>query len=141
MKKQHVNSRRRSDDIRGIRQLAAKWRAGWLAGDAEALVGLYADNPVLLPQGRPAIVGKPAIRSLYRAVLSQVTVQSRSTLREVRASGDWGYLWSAYNLTAIPKAGGDPIRSKGKSVFIVKRQPGGAWKIARLIDNSDEPER
>jgi len=22
---------------------------------------------------------------------------------------------------------------------IVKRQPGGAWKIARLIDNSDGP--
>ena len=29
------------------------------------------------------------------------------------------------------------IKSMGKSVFIVKRQPGGSWKIARLIDNSD----
>ncbi len=55
---------------------------------------------------------------------------------EVEASGDWGYFWSTYKLTATPKAGGVPIESEGKSLFVVKRVPGGAWKIARLIDNS-----
>ncbi len=38
-----------------------------------------------------------------------------------------------------PKAGGKPIRSKGESLFIVNRQRDG-YKIARLIDNSDQPE-
>ena len=127
----------RNDDIDAIKQLAADWRAGWLAGDADALLALYDEAPVLMPQDQPAVTGKNAIRSLYQSVLNEFHFQSESTLMEVEASGDWGYFWSTYTLTAMPKAGGKPIESTGKSVFIVKREAGGAWKIARLIDNSD----
>lgn len=127
----------RNDDIDAIKQLATDWRAGWLAGDADALLALYDEAPVLMPQDQPAVIGKNAIRSLYQSVLNKFHFQSESTLMEVEASGDWGYFWSTYTLTAMPKAGGKPIKSAGKSVFIVKRESGGAWKIARLIDNSD----
>ncbi len=140
MKKPGTTARSRRNDVRAIMQLAADWRSGWLAGDADALLSLYADQPVLMPQGHPAIVGKAAIRSIYRAVLKEVVIKSKGTLREVGVSGDWGYFWSTYTLTATPKGGGKPVRSKGKSVFIVKRDTRGAWKIARLIDNSDAPE-
>ena len=131
---------RRSDDLRAIRRLAVAWRAGWLAGDAEALLSLYAEAPVLMPQGQPAVWGKAAIRKLYRAVIAEFVITSRGRLQEVEVSGDWGYFWSTYTLTARPKAGGRPSRSRGKSVFIVRRQRTGAWKITRLIDNSDQPE-
>jgi uncharacterized protein (TIGR02246 family) len=137
MKNRRVNLRGRREDIAAIKRLAADWRAGWLAGDADALLTLYANHPVLMPQGRSAIHGKAAIRALYRAVLGEVQIKSKGALREVEASGDWGYFWSTYSLRAMPKAGGDTVRSKGKSVFIVRRQRDGAWKIARLIDNSD----
>ncbi len=138
MKKRGSMVSRREDDIRAIRQLAADWRAGWLAGDADALLALYAEEPVLMPQGQPAIVGKDAIRSIYQTVLKEVEIKSKGALMEVEASGDWGYFWSSYTLTATPKAGGKPIKGGGKSVFIVKRESRGAWKIARLIDNSDD---
>jgi ketosteroid isomerase-like protein len=52
-------------------------------------------------------------------------------------SGDLGYLWISYTLTATPKADGKLIEDEGKSVFIVRRQYDGLWKIVRLIDNSD----
>lgn len=58
MKKQRVIVSRRKDDIRAVKQLAADWRSGWLAGDADALLLLYAEEPVLMAQGHPAIVGK-----------------------------------------------------------------------------------
>jgi uncharacterized protein (TIGR02246 family) len=125
----------RNDDLQAIKQLAADWRSGWLAGDVDTLLSLYADEPVLMPQGQPAVVGKEAIRPLYEAVLSEYAIDSESTLMEVEASGDWGYFWATYKLTATPKAGGTGVESEGKSLFIVKRQPGGAWKISRLIDN------
>lgn len=128
----------RDDDLRAIRQLAADWRSGWLAGDADALLSLYADEPVLMPQGQPAVYGKETIRELYQAVLQEVTIQSEGQLMEVEASGDWGYFWSTYRLTAAPKAGGEATESEGKSLFIVKRQTDGTWKIARLIDNSSQ---
>lgn len=137
MKNRRVMVTRRSDDIRAIKQLATDWRSGWLAGDADALLSLLADEPVLMPQGQPAVIGKHAIGSLYRSVLNEFAFTSKGRLMEVEASGDWGYFWSTYTLTATPKAGGKSFKSKGKSVFIVNRDPGGAWKIARLIDNSD----
>jgi uncharacterized protein (TIGR02246 family) len=139
MKKRRVTMSRRSDDLRAIKRLAAEWRSGWLAGDADALVSLYARDPVLMPQGHPAIAGKDAIRSIYRAVLKEVVIRSKGALVEVEACGDWGYFWSTYTLTAVPKAGGKRTKSKGKSLFIVKRETDGVWRISRLIDNSDHP--
>ncbi len=126
----------RNEDIEAIKRLAADWRSGWLAGDVDALLSLYADDPVLMPQGQPAVSGKDAIRPLYEAVLREVAITSEGTLMDVEASGDWGYFWSTYRLTATPKSGGERVESEGKSLFVVKRQADGAWRIARLIDNS-----
>jgi len=128
---------RQDKDIDAIKKLAADWRTGWLTGDTELLLSPYVDDPVVMPQDQPPVMGKDAIRSIYQAVLKEYAFSSEGKLMEVEASGDWGYFWSTYTLTATPKAGGEPIKSTGKSVFIVKRQPGGAWKIARLMDNSD----
>jgi uncharacterized protein (TIGR02246 family) len=127
-----------SDDVNAIRQLAENWRSGWLAGDTDALLALYADDPVLMPWGQPTVFGKDAIRPLYQSVFKEYTIKSQTRVMDVEASGDLGYFWSTYKLTATPKAGGEPFEEEGKSVFIVKREH-GAWKIARLMDNSDRP--
>lgn len=126
-----------NSDIQAIKQLAVDWRRGWLAGNAELLLSLYADEPVLMPQDHPAVIGKEAIRPMYESLLKDYEIQSESKLIEVEVSGDWGYFWSAYTLTATPKSGGKQVKSTGKSVFIVRRGSVGAWRIARLIDNSD----
>ena len=129
---------KQSEDIAAIKQLAEEWRAGWLAGDADALLALYADDPVLMPSGQPAVFGKDAIRPLYQSVFKEYAIKSQTRLMEVEASGDLGYFWCTYALTATPKAGGKSLEEEGKSVFIVKREH-GAWRIARLIDNGDHP--
>ncbi|MHC4489424.1 MAG: YybH family protein [Planctomycetota bacterium] len=92
-----------------------------------------------MPQNQPAVVGKEAIRSLYQSVFEEFTVKGSGKLLEVEAAGDRGYFWSTYTLTATPKAGGEPIEDGGKSVFIVRCQHGGSWKIAHLIANSYRP--
>lgn len=125
-----------TEDVEAIKRLAQNWRCGWLTGDTELLLSLYADDPVVMPQGQAEVVGKDAIRPLYEAVLKEYDFTSESTLQDVEASGDLGYFRVTYKLTAIPKAGGESFAEEGKSLFIVKRQAGGAWKITRLIDNS-----
>jgi len=125
-----------SKDIAAIMKLATDWRTGWDRSDVEALLSLYADDPILMPQGQPAVTGKDAIRSLYQSFFGEFTVKGKGTVVEIEVSGDLGYFWSNYTLTASPKAGGDQIKGEGRSVFIVKRQNDDSWKIARLIDNS-----
>ncbi|MHC4688843.1 MAG: YybH family protein [Planctomycetota bacterium] len=110
------------EDIAAIRQLAEDWRGGWLAGDAETLVALLSDEPVLIMSSEDPIIGKEAIRELYHEV-----------------DGDLGYIWSRYTNTETPKAGGETIEDHGHSVLIVRRQHDGSWKIARLIATRSQP--
>jgi len=127
----------RNADIDAIRKLAEDWSAGWDKGDIEALLSLYTDDTILLPQGQPQVIGKDAIRSQYRSLFREFSVKGAGEVMEIEVSGDLGYFWSHYTLTAIPNAGGEQVAGKGKSIFIVKRQRDHSWKISRLIDNSD----
>jgi ketosteroid isomerase-like protein len=79
----------------------------------------------------------PILRSLYQSLFEKYKVKGNGELIEAEVSGDLGYFWIAYTLTAMPIAGGEPIEEQGKSVFIIRRQQDNSWKIARLIDNSD----
>lgn len=127
-----------SEDVAAINKLAEDWRTGWDRSDTEALLSLYTSDPVLMPQGQPAVTGKNAIRALYQSLFEDYTVKGEGKVVEVEVSGDLGYFWNSYMLTATPKAGGEQIKAIGKSVFIVRRQNDNSWKIARLIDNSDQ---
>ncbi len=129
---------RKSEDLAAIRKLAEEWSSGWDRGDTEALLSLYTSDPVLMPQGQPVVTGKDAIRLLYQSFFKDFTVKGEGKVVEVEVSGDLGYFWSSYTLTATPKAGGERIKAEGKSVFVVRRQKDNSWKIARLIDNSDQ---
>ena len=92
-----------------------------------------------MPQNQPPVIGKEAIRPLYQAVFEEFSVAGGGEVLEIEAAGDWGYYWSTYELTATPKGGGEPLEDSGNSMFIVRRQPDGAWKIARLMANSELP--
>lgn len=128
---------RQSEDVAAIRKLAKDWSTGWDRGDTEALLSLYTNDPVLMPQGQPAVTGKNAIRALYQSFFEGFTVKGEGRVVEIEVSGDLGYFWSSYALTATPRSGGDQIKGEGKSVFIVRRQDDNSWKISRLMDNSD----
>ncbi len=132
--------RKQSADIKAIRKLARDWSAAWNHGDAEALLSLYAPKPILMPQGHSAIAGRKTIRSMYQSLFKEFTIKGKGKVVEIEISGDLGYFWSIYTLSAVPKAGGKKMRGKGKSLFIVKRQKDNSWKIARVIDNSDVEE-
>lgn len=126
-----------AEDIEAIQKLANDFRAGWLTGDYELLLSLYADEPILMPQDQPTLIGKGAIRPLYQAILKELTFESDVTVEEIEVSGDLGYYRTSYTFKATPKSEGETIEVTGKTLFIVKRQKDGNWKISRLMDNSD----
>jgi len=120
-----------------IRKLAMDWSAGWDSGNVDALLSLFAEEPVLMPLDLPIVIGKSAIRSLYRSLFKEYIIRGKGKVVEADASGNLRYIWNSYSLTTTPKTNGVPTTSKGKSLFIVRRQSDSSWKIARLIDNSD----
>jgi uncharacterized protein (TIGR02246 family) len=130
--------RNQESDITAIRQLAADWRQGWIDGDVAFVLSLYTNDPVLMPSGQPAVFGIDAIRPMYEVAMGAVDLDSRYEIRDIEVSGDLGYFWCTYTLMATPKEGGETFEVDGKYLCIVKRQADDTWKIARLIDNSDQ---
>lgn len=128
---------KQNDDVKAIRQLVQDWHNGWQDSDIESILSLFTDEPVLLPQGWPPVSGREAIHSLYQSFFEAFTVKGECHIEEVEVSGDLGYIWVNYTLTATPKAEGEPINEDSKTVFIVRRQPDNTWNISRLIDNSN----
>ncbi|MHC4724437.1 MAG: YybH family protein [Planctomycetota bacterium] len=108
------------EDIAAIKQLAEDWRGGWLAGDAERLLSLLSDEPVLIMSSEDPIIGKEAIRTLYQYVFENYTFTSDENYTrtseveqmEVEVDGDLGYIWSRYTNTETPKAGLIATRSQ-----------------------------
>jgi ketosteroid isomerase-like protein len=92
----------------------------------------------LLP-GSPGEVGQAAIYAADKreeAAGSGRNVCYRPEIKDLEVSGDWAFEWDyfSYNQAGLPK----PIR--GKVLRIMKRQPDGSWKFARVMALSDDKE-
>lgn len=129
---------KKSDDIKAIREIVQAWHDGWQASDIESILSLFTDDPILLPPGQSPVFGREAIRSLYQTFFDAYTVKGECHVEEIEVSGDLGYVWVNYALTASPKGEGEPIHDNSKSLFLVRRQKDRNWKIARLMVNSND---
>ena len=134
-----MESSKRAEDVGVIRRLVGpEWTAAWIAGDASAVADFYAGDAILLPQNQPPIIGKDAIRSGFETFFEQFSVSGSSEILELEVGGDWAYMRGTYTITVTPKAGGPPVEEdRGNWLWIVKRQPDGAWKIFRAMGASE----
>jgi ketosteroid isomerase-like protein len=110
-----------------------------IAGDIEAWLSSFAEDVTLFPPNAPPLTSKLAIRQFNTPIFEQFDLHESSDDREVVVAGDWGYIRSHWTWIQTPKDGGAEVKDIGNSIWIVRRQPNGSWKIARAIWNSDKP--
>lgn len=117
----------------------AHFRTAMLAGDAEGMASIFADDAILLMPNTPAISGKPAIVETNRQMLSALDVTDASfRTTDLLLSGDHAIETGVYTMAMVP-SGGTAVSDTGKYVTVWSRQPGGGWKIVRDIMNSSLP--
>lgn len=58
-------------------------------------------------------------------------------IEEMRVSGDYAFERGTYRDSMRPRSGGDTIRTSGKIMRILQRQPDGSWKIHRGMSTMD----
>jgi uncharacterized protein (TIGR02246 family) len=126
-------------DIEAIQRVREAHVAALNAGDADRWVSLFTDDGVQMPPNAPANVGREPIRAWSRAFLAAFRATFALAVAEVRVIGDWAFERGSYRITLTPQAGGDSIQDVGKYVTVYQRQPGGPWRIARDIWNTDLP--
>lgn len=106
------------------------YERAWQARDAAALAALFTDDGMTLSSGLPLRRGRSAIQQGY------ATSGGPLSLRAVSYATDdtVGYIIGGYS-----EQPGQP--DIGKFVLALRRSPGGPWRIAADIDNSNQPPR
>lgn len=108
-------------------------------GDIAKLSSLTTDGHIMIPPGRPPIVGKAANDAANGAGFERVKIDEHWMPVETVVSGDLAYQRGTYTVVATPKAVGEARKMSGAFLRIYQRQPDGAWRMTRDMFNSDTP--
>jgi ketosteroid isomerase-like protein len=105
-------------------------------GNADDFFVILADDAVLMPPGIGAKKGT-ALRGWMRDFIQNFTVEWLQWISiEIVISGDMAFHTYAYSWRVTRKAGGAPTVAHGKGIHILRREPGGPWKLAREMWNA-----
>src|SRR5438445_10335692 len=117
----------------GIERLHQQDVEATLNDKADELAKLWDSETVRIQPGRPAEIGKAEIYAndkRWEAKADRAkTLCYKSAIKDVQIAGDWAFEWGyvTYKDSSNPK----PMR--GKVLRVMKRQPDGSWKFARVI--------
>ncbi len=123
-----------------VNAIWTEYAAANVAGDAERWIALWDENGVKMPPGSPPIEGKENILARKQAAAAKwITNEMTITDLEYEVAGDWAYVRGVYSATDTPTAGGESVKTDGKYMSILHRQPDGSWKLYRDLSNSNTP--
>jgi len=113
------------------------------AGDIATLATLWTNDAVALPPGELPVIGIDAIREWLKKGQEgggrfEIT-EYRIDFQETRVLGDETIEWGRTRVSMRPKGGQGTMTISGSILRVLRRQPDGAWKIARAIWNMDPP--
>jgi len=116
------------------------YSAAWRKRSAAEIADLYTEDAHVLFPGQPPVSGREAIVEFFTGFFAQYTENDFDLVsNEVMVDGAWAFDQGSYRWKGTPRAGGTPEEDHGKYLVILQRQPDGAWKVARDMDNSDRP--
>ncbi len=125
-----------ADDETAIRALIQKTQDANNAGDVEAWVSLFAEDAVYMPPGAPAVTTRKGLVEIAKAGFrnrASITIEPL----EIRVFGDWAFARSRVTGSVRLHDRDEVVPVDVKQLVIYSRGADGAWRIARLINNSN----
>ena len=118
-----------------------RYEAALNAGDTDAILTLYADDGVFMPQHVPSAVGAAQVRAAYEGVFATIRLSVAFDIVEVvPVSAQWAFARTNSAGTVTVLATGDSGPEANQELFVMQRVD-GAWKIARYAFSSTNPPR
>ncbi len=126
----------READIAAIRAVGETWRAHYASGNYAAIPDLYTEDTLVLPRGRPAVVGREAMRRAIGGLAAGRKVDIDLKEREIVVAGDYAWYLGDFRVTYTPTDARTPAKTEyARSLVIFKRGEDGAWRVHRDIDS------
>ncbi len=121
-----------------IKDTDARFAETFNRGDINALMGVHAEDFLLLPPNSPVERGAEVAMSGYQELLDAGWKNISFNTVEFGSEGGLGYHAGQYSAD-VPAEDGGTTKEKGKYIDIYKRLADGSWKIHVTIFNSDNP--
>ena len=102
------------------------YERAWRARDAAGLAALFTDDGFVLSSGRPPVRGRSAVQERYTGSGGPLHLRAVS----YAVDDTVGYIIGTYGGTAADL-------NEGKFVLALRRRPGGPWRIAADMDNTN----
>jgi uncharacterized protein (TIGR02246 family) len=127
------------DDEAAIRKVLASYETALNASDTDAVMALYADDAVLLPQETPTVVGGEAVKQFYVGTFKAIKIDLKFQIAEVQiVSNEWAFLRTTSAGTMKILATGNEVPAHTQELFVLHKQA-GHWQLARYGFSSTLP--
>jgi uncharacterized protein (TIGR02246 family) len=97
------------------------------AGDLDGLVALYEPTAVFEPRPGVVVEGREAIRQALGDLLALRPTMVAETV-EILQADDVALVVNEWTMTGRAPDGSE-VRQGGRSADVVRRQPGGSWRV------------
>ncbi len=108
-----------------------------LSDKADELLKLWDRDAVRLQAGSPAEVGRDVVYANDKRWEANLkggrTLSYKPDIKDLRIAGDWAFEWDDFEVAYKASATGEPTSLRGKALRVLRRQPDGSWKFARVM--------
>jgi uncharacterized protein (TIGR02246 family) len=123
-----------------VAAVLARYQDALNGSDTNAVMPLYTEDGVFMPQNSPSAVGAAAVRRAYDAVFKAITLSVKFTVAEIVAmSPEWAFARTNSAGTVRVHATGATSAEGNQELFIFRKDSGGKWKIARYCFSTTNP--
>ncbi|EML6195576.1 SgcJ/EcaC family oxidoreductase [Pseudomonas aeruginosa] len=121
-----------------IQSILQSYETALNANDIDAILDLYGEAPVFMPQHAPPLVGREAVRAGYQQVFASIKLQIRFDIHEVEVIGDWA--WARTSSAGRTRLLAEDVEiAEGNNELFVFRREHGHWKIHRYLFATNQP--
>ncbi len=111
-----------------------------LAGDADAWIANWTEDPVAFWADEPTVAGSENMAAAMEDLFGFVEYTAFDIeVLEVITSGDWAFARGTFTAATTVRETGEQGGYDGKFLTVYQKQGDGSWKIHRDIYNSNVP--
>ncbi|MER9752408.1 SgcJ/EcaC family oxidoreductase [Mesorhizobium sp. M0166] len=117
-----------TDDEKAIRTLVGTWMDASKRGDIATVLSLMTDDAIFMVPGR-----EPFDKEIFAAAAQEtagVHIDGTSDIVELQLLGNWAFIRSRIDMTAIPP-NGEPVHRSGYALTLLRKEADGEWRLAR----------